>query len=218
MKKAISLIVVLVLCISMVLPVSAANFVPSITYKDGPTASGATVNGVNVSDSLVITTLKDVLGNSSNLTQEEKDLLESLHENLSSGGIKLPVSDNFVVRDLVHVDFGSDEELKEQVQSGKGTLNVTLNAGVGKNTVVKVLVYVEGEWKEMEAVNNGDGTISVEFSALGPVMICVDADSEIDPPKTGDNMGSDLVVWIAVMAVAMGAIVVLLINRRKFVR
>ena len=48
MKKAICLIVALVLCVSMVLPVAATEFVPSITYKGDLGFSSAVMDGVDI--------------------------------------------------------------------------------------------------------------------------------------------------------------------------
>lgn len=219
MKRAICLIVALMLCVSMVLPVAAAEFVPSITYKDGVDFNSAELDGKDVSGQLVITPLKDILNHTADLPKETIDLMISLHEQLSGGKVKLPVGDGFVIRDMVHIGFGDNTEMYDKLNNTDSKLTVVFPLGVSKDTVVKVLIYIDGEWKVVEGVvNNGDGTVTVVFDQICPVLFCVDADAELDPPKTGDTMGSDLLIWIGVMAAALAAMVVLVINRRKFVR
>ena len=58
MKKLLCLFFVLILCAAMTLPVLAANeFTPSITYS-GPEIEDATMDGEDVDQCLVITTVQ----------------------------------------------------------------------------------------------------------------------------------------------------------------
>ena len=66
------------------------------------------------------------------------------------------------------------------------------------------------------AVNNGDGTLTCVFEDICPVVFCVEEDYHIGPPpKTGDEFGRKLPLWIALMVVSLIAIVVLVVLYRK---
>ena len=227
MKRFVSLLVALVLCLGMAVPAFAATdtFVPSIGYKDGPDVEDADLNGEDVGDCIVVSSIKQCKDQTTDIFQEDRDLLLDVYKQLEDGTMKLPLEDGYVVRELVDVSFrksaciekehGHKEWLKEE----GNTIKITFDLGIKKDTDVKVLVYLNGEWTPAkEVVNNGDKTITVEFEDICPVAFCVDADAEVEPPKTGDVMGTELLLWIVLMAVSCLAIVVLVANRRKFAR
>lgn len=228
MRRFVCLLGALLVCLTMACPVFAATdtFVPSIGYKDGPEIVDAELNGEDVEGCLVVSSIKDAKDNSTDIAQEDRDLLLEVYEKLSDGSMKLPLeNENSVIRELVDVSFEQNDCIepehghKEWLAEAGNTVTIKFDLGVKKSTEVAVLAYVNGEWAAIESVeNNGDGTVTCVFEDICPVAFCVDADAEVEPPKTGDAMGENLLLWIILMAVSLVAIVVLVLNRRKFAR
>ena len=223
MKKCISLMMALLMCAALVCPVFATGdsvFVPSISYKDSPEVEDAEMGGEEVDDCLIVTSVAEAEEGSTDISQEERDALLEVYEQIEAGEMELPLEEDYVVRELVDVSF----EYSDCVQPGHGkeeetakedtTITITFDLGVSPDTDVVVLVYVDGEWVPAESVvNNGDGTVTVVLEDIGIVAFCVEA--EADRPQTGDVMGSQLILWIVLMAASLAAVVVLLISRKK---
>ena len=71
-------------------------------------------------------------------------------------------------------------------------------------------------WAEIvKTTNNGDGTVTCVFEHLCPVSISVGNPAEGDSGKTGDEMGRYLILWAGLMVVSAGAIVTMVVVRRK---
>lgn len=231
MKKLICLVTVLLMCLCVTSPALAAesNFVPSISYKDHPEILGdiSLINDdgdilhVLDQDCLVITPVSEALDKPENERTDYEQKLVEVYEKLSDGSMKLPLDDDWVIRDLfdaslicgeVHLDPNHVEELaKEGVY-----INLTFDLGVSPNTDVVVMVYINGQWQEIKSVvNNGDGTITGVFEDICPIAFCVKAGTDEMPPYTGDNMGQDLLLWGVVLTASVVALAVLLISRRK---
>ena len=216
MKKVISLIVALLLCVGLACPVFAAaqTFVPSIGYKDGPDIEDAGVH----SPCLIVTTIPQAQDKSTDIFQEERDTLLDVYEQLSDGTMKIPIPDNYVIRDLVDVSWKKtvcvdpNHGHKEWLDEVDTQITVTFDMGVPAGVEVLVLTYVDGEWIEaVSVVNNGDGTVTVVFEQVGVVAFCVDRNVNIESPKTGDN----IMLFAGLMIASFVAIVVLFIVWRK---
>ena len=216
MRKVVSLILAMALCIGVACPVFAATnpFVPSVTYKDGPEIESADVHG----DCLVVTTITQAQDKSTDIFQEERDTLLDVYEQLEDGTMKLPIPDNYVIRDLVDVSWqktacvdpshGHDEWLDED----NTQITITFNLGVPAGANVRVLTYVDGEWIEaVSVINNGDGTVTVVLEHIGITAFCVDRDVNIEPPKTGDN----IMLYVGMMVASFAVMVVLFVVWRK---
>ena len=233
MKKMVCLLVVLVLCCSMVLPVFAnagEEFVPSITYKDGPDVDDAILDDggekEGVDDCVEVTTIEQAKEKTTDITQEDRDLLIEVYEKLKDGSMTLPVEGDYVIWELFDLSFEhedcrvieehghKDQKLKEE----DTTLTVTFDLGIDPAEKITVLVYVDGEWVVVEATNNGDGTLTCVFEDICPVVFCREKGASEQIPQTGDDFGKNLVLWVAVLVASAAAIVVLLINRRKVAR
>jgi hypothetical protein len=208
------------------LPNYPPEFVPSITYKDGPVIDMAEMDGEGVEDCVVVTTIKQAEEKSTDISQEDRDLLLEVYEKLEEGSMTLPLEkEGYVVRELVDVSFvktGCVEVPhghKEWLAQEKTTIEVVFDLGIKKDVKLEVLAYIDEEWVAVEKVtNNGDGTVTCVFEDFCPVAFCVEASGAIDPPKTGDTMGADMTKWVVLLIVSMSAIAVLMINRRKFLR
>ncbi|MBQ8833651.1 MAG: LPXTG cell wall anchor domain-containing protein [Oscillospiraceae bacterium] len=228
MRKLICLLTALLVCVSLACPAFAAGdtFVPSISYKDGPEIEDAEMNGEDVEDCLVVSSITDAKNKSTDIYQEDRDLLLEVYDKLDDGSMKLPLeNDEYVIRELVDVSFeksGCVEPAhghQEWLAQESNTVTIKFDLGVAKATDVVVMVYVNGEWTPVESVeNNGDGTVTCVFEDICPVAFCVEADSVDSTPQTGDAMNQNLILWIVLMAVSLAAIVILVVSRRKQAR
>lgn len=222
MKKLICLLVALVLCMSTVVPVLAqSDFVPSITYKGSLSADKAVMGDKDVTDCLVITSIKEAKDKTTDITQEERDALLDVYKKLSEGQMELPLEGKYTIRDLVDVNFGYEDcrsdqshgDKKEQLKQDGVTLAVDFDMNMKKTEKLKVLTYVDSQWKLMENVTiNADGTVTVVFEEICPVAFCVERGNESNS-QTGDEFSMGL--WIGVLAVSVAAVAVLMANRRK---
>lgn len=228
MKKILCMMAALLMCLSLAMPAMAASdtFVPSIGYKDGPECEDAVLGGEYVGGCIVVSSIKQAKEKTTDIYQEERDLLLELYEKIETGAMKLPMENSgYVVRELVDVSFvksgcvedphGHEEDLLEEGT----TITVTFDLGVWANTHVQVLVYVDGQWvAPVRVVNNGNGTVTCEFENIGPVAFCVDPSVETESPKTGDTAGQGLWIWILLLGVSAAALVLLVKNRSKFIK
>ena len=228
MRKVISLLAAALLCVALTCPVFAATgaFVPSISYKDGVEVVLAELNGEDGTGCVVVTSLKEAKEKTTDIYQEDRDLLWEVYGKLSDGSMKLPLEhQDYVIRELVDVSFvktGCVEVPhghKEWLAQEKTTIEVVFDLGIKKDVKLEVLAYIDEEWVAVEKVtNNGDGTVTCVFEDFCPVAFCVEASGAIDPPKTGDIMGADMTKWIILLVISVSATAVLMINRRKFLR
>lgn len=185
MKKIICLVIVLALSSCMVLTAAAeteAEFVPSVTYKEGLLIKEALLEDEDVASCLEITNVKQAKEGTTDITQEARDLLIEVYEALEAGEMKLPVEDGYVVRELVDVSFMEEGCVQKDDHADKGeilgkagtVIKVTFELGVAADDEVVIMAYVNEEWVEaVEVVNNGDGTVTASFEDLCPIAICV---------------------------------------------
>ena len=227
MRRMMCLLCALLLGLTFVFPVLAATdtFVPSISYKNGPDIKDAEMNGEKVTGCVVVSSIKDAKEKATDITQEDRDLLLDVYARLADGSMKLPLSGDYVIRELVDVSFEHSDCVipnhghKEALEEDGTTITIRFDLGVHKSTDVSVLAYVDGKWVAAESVkNNGDGTVTVVLEDICPVAFCIDADAEDPPVKTGDEVGRSLTLWIVLMAVSLGGIVVLMVLRRRSAR
>ena len=225
MKKIITLFMVAMLCFAMACPAFAAEnvFVPSIGYKDGPDIIDTDLE----KDCLEVTSIREAKEKTTDIYQEDRDLLLRVYEQLLSSSMKLPLEDNtYVIRELVDVSFKkttcqevADHDHKAWLAEEGNTVTVVFDMGIKDTTEVVVLVYLNEQWVKVEDVQNlGGGKLQVEFEDICPVAFCVAPDAEEEAPPTGDVAGQNLMLWVVLMAVSFAAIVVLVINRRRITR
>lgn len=100
----------------------------------------------------------------SEVIPELKDVFEGL-------GLPFDGVDSLVVTDLFDLSILNDE-LASFLGQDNHTLDITFNANVPKNNMVFAATYNDGSWQLTEnAVNNGDGTVTVTFRHFCPVAI-----------------------------------------------
>ena len=221
MKKLVCIFAMLALCLSLVCPAFAAEdtFVPSISYKDGPEITA--VDEKYDIRHLVVTSIKAARDKSTDITQEDRDLLLSLYEQLLSGGMKLPMSSDvqtYVIRDLVHVGFTqecllSGDGHKETLEKPGETMDVTFRLGIDANTNMIVMAYIQGQWVPAEnVVNHGDGTLSCELEDVGPVAFVVC--NQTTEPQPGPQGIGNLLWWLLLLLICICVLTVMLLKRR----
>lgn len=236
MKKMICLLVLLVMCASLVMPVLAtgAAFVPSIGYKDGPGIDEAEMDGEDVDQCVIVSTIQQAKEKLTDISQEDRDLLQAVYEALKDGSMTLPVDFDYVIRDLLDVSFEYidcrmiDEHNNKPLQLKEEgvTLTITFDMDLGVDEKVTVLTFIEdeatrsgepkGNWVPVEsAVNNGDGTLTVVFEDICPVVFLVEQTEDIPTPPTGDAAGKWLILAVGLMVISAAAIIVLLTTKSR---
>lgn len=228
MRKIVCLIAALLMCVALASPAFAAadQFVPSISYKDGPELEDAVIEDEDVGGCVIVTSIPDAREKTTDIYQEDRDLLIEVYEKLSDGSMKLPYeNDKYVIRELVDVSFKktscveADHGHKEELARDDTTITIRFDLGVHKTTEVIVMAYIDGEWAAVESVtNNGDGTVTCVFEDICPVVFCVEEYAEVMSPKTGDAVGRKLPFALALMAAALSGLTVLQVRRRKQTR
>lgn len=227
MKKMICLLAALLLFVMTAAPAYAAGeeFVPSITYKDAPEIEDAVMDDEDVGPCLIVSSILDCREESTDISQEARDELLEIYEELKAGDMELPLEDeDYVVRELVDVSWAEStcvEEVhghEEWLEEPGNTVEITFDLGVSPSTDVAVFVYVDGEWIEVETENNGDGTVTCEFEQICPVAFCVDPDDETAPPATGDLAMDQILLWGGLMVLSLLLLILLLVLRRKEAR
>ena len=232
MKKAVSVLIVLLLCISMAVPAFAADsFVRSISYKDapglvttevenvGPVAAWLVTDGEEddpvYATELVVTPVSAV-DSAEAIPDASREILKQVYEDLTTGKAVIPFEKlededlvDPVIRDLFDVTVLDDGE-NDALETDGVQIRMTFNLGVKADTEVYVMSYRNGSWDPAaEVVNNGDGKVTVTFDHLCPVAVIVNSDDAAAPPQTGDATGGNLWFWAVLMAMSAAVIVVL---------
>ena len=229
MKRILSLIVAMTLCISLLASFAfAEDFVPSIGDKDHPEIvpaengsaaqivdnGGAVVSDVEA-DCLVITPVSEA-ASSADISAEARDTLLDVYEKLSNGSMTLPYDSSLnpsdmVIRDLFDLSFLCQDH-PEMLANGNH-LKVTFHLGVAPGDTVVSMAYVDGQWITVKLENNGDGTVSCYFEQLCPVVFAVKQTET--PPQTGDFSGNHMILWAVLMAGSLVALVACVVIYRK---
>ena len=221
------------------------EFVPSISYKDHPEIVPVPTDPDSPADKVVVGEIVDKVKDevvediheehlvitpvsgaedSTEIPEAAKNQLIDIYEQLTEGTMEIPYEkidpsidpNNMVIRDLFDVS-SVNEDHQQDVHEENMAVRVTFDLGVSPKANVYVMTYINDEWvPAVSAFNNGDGTVTIVVEAFGPVVFAVEGTGSVTPPQTGDQVGSSLPVWIAVMALAaVGLIVVLMLGRRK---
>ena len=236
MKRAISLALMLMLCVSLAVPANAAEngFVPSITYKGEPDIVPVEPGIIGVvrkesdiisyihEDCLLITPVSEA-ETSTLIPEEAANTLLYVYQALSSGEMQLPYEKvpgcdgrNMVILELVDAtwlcgDDGDDHDHPEEVAPKGVVFDITFDLGVASDALVTVMTYKNEQWNPIvEVVNNGDGTVKCTFEDLCPVAFSV-GDIATAPPKTIDNA----MPWMFVMVASLAVLVTMFLSLRK---
>lgn len=224
MKKLLCAMIALAVCFAMAVPVFAADgeFVPSISYKDALEVVEAKMGDEDVGDCIVVSSILDAKNKTTDIHQDTRDLLLDVYKKLSNDTMSLPLDKNYVILDLVDVSFkqkacievshGHEEELNKDNTS----VSVTFRTRAGDYTKLVVMQYKGGEWRTVECKNNRNGTVTCVFEDFCPVAFAVEGKAAtVTTPKTGDEAGQTLGLWLGMTAASAAALAVLVLNRRR---
>ena len=219
MKKIITILLALILSLTAAFGASATEFVPSISYKDGPEIIEATLKGEEVSTCLIVTTIKQASEKSTDITEEERAKLLEVYSKLESGEMKLPLKNKYTVLELLDLSFmyegcreNPDHKGKETAMQGGAALSVNFDLNVNANDNLKVLVCVNDEWKPVESVKiNEDSTVTVSFTEICPVAFVIE--EAADTPVQDNNIGT----IIAIVTAAVAAVTSIVLFILKFI-
>ena len=243
MKKILSILTVLLICLSLVAPVYAAEnvegFVPSITYKPTPNfvpvydENGNEFIGVVRDENgdildyiepgcLIVTPIAHVWDEAIEVPQEIEELLLFLYTSLNDGSMKIPYEkheanldpDNMVIRDLFDARWGCEEHPRMLAPKGI-VLELTFDLGVVPEAQIYVQSYDE-ETKVWEPI------VSTVNNGDGTVTCVFEHLCGIEfsmpltqgvAPTKGGNM--NILPWIIVLAVAAIAAVAVIFTKKK---
>ena len=222
MKKVLCAILALVMCVAMAMPVFAAEneFVPSITYKDGPEIIEVNRDNDDITACVVLTSIMDAKNKSTDVRQSNRDLLLEVYEKLATGKMSLPLAKNYVIQELVDVDFklnaciNAGHSHEEDLNKENTVLSITFKTNISAMANMVIMQYKGGEWKNLETTNNGDGTFTCTFDDFCPVAFAVEKNTG-NIPQTGDALGEQMGLWIGLMAASAAALVVVSVKRRR---
>ena len=169
MRQAIQIICALLIIATMVLPASAAAFTPSVEQKGAP---------VTVEKGVTVTALVDLDKAPTEVKKAVEDAHKSIVDAKSVAEAAPAIVDvlktvaptakasDLVVRDLFYVAL--DKELAAGEEK-----TVTFKAeGIEKDSVLIVMVFVDGEWVVIDSKNveiTKAGQVKVTFNVVGPV-------------------------------------------------
>ena len=141
---------------------------------------------LSIDDCIVVTNVMQAEEKQTDISQETRDLLLDVYNQLVDGTMNLPIEESFSVRDLVDVSFAyeacelqEDHGNKAKILALPGiTLSIDFDLGVDADEELVVMTYVdvdgEMQWVEIESVtNNGDGTVTCVFEDICPVAFAV---------------------------------------------
>lgn len=211
MKKLASFLAAVMAATCMMMPVSAADFTPSVQGKEAPAietvqtqtgedvvaliedTSGNEVQGV-MEDQLIITPVAKADEAPEEIAEpllaayeqikaasNLKEIVPNIEDVVKKVSENLKV-DNLVVRDLFDVSVSDD--IKALLDGGN-TITIRFQLGISKDDTVLCLHNIEADkWEVIDpskVVNNGDGTVSVTFDSLSPVAFVVEKQEEAIP-------------------------------------
>lgn len=203
-----------------------------------------TVIAIEYKDHVVITSVSDA-DSSDDIPEDAKKILKDVYEDLCKDDTKLSdlcpdlndlvssklgdnkTADDLVIRDLFDITALCDD-LKTKLPIDGIVVDFIFKVALDSDAFIAAMVYVDGTWKLVPTVNNGDGTITCTFEDICPVAFLVPADSTTDGViidtatdsnvtiVTGKDNLTSILFYGGTMAVSLGLIVVLcVVSRRK---
>ncbi len=240
MKKVVTILVVLLLCISLMAPAFAAgeDFVRSISYKDGPqtvpvtTVDDNTVVAVlvqqgveedtHVYDEHLVVTPISAVDEATEIPEEVRETLKEVYEELSKGEMKLPFEKYGehapkapVIRDIFDITLTHDDH-HDHLSRDDVHIEMTFRLGVEAHVKVYAMSYRNDQWDPAkDVINNGDGTVTVHFDHLCPVVFAVEAEDLHDSQLPEKEKDSNLLLWVIILIACAICIVALSVVASK---
>lgn len=169
MKKAIQFICALLIIATLALPASAAGFTPSVEQKGAPATVEKDVQVTALVDlDKAPAEVKKAVEAAQKSIADAKSVAEAapaVVEVLKTVAPTVKASD-LVVRDLFHV------ALDKGLANGEKKTITFKAEGIEKDSVLIVMVFVDGEWVVVDSKNveiTKAGQVKVTFDVVGPV-------------------------------------------------
>ena len=245
MKKIICLFVALVVCLSIAVPVFAADtngFVPSITYKPEPEIvpvkdeNGQEHLGViRDKDGQIISYVDDgcfrvtpiahVWDPEIEVPEYIEELLTYVYEGLNKGELEINYdafnadldSNNMVIRDLFDIRWFCEEHLAMHLKEDN-TIDIIFDLGVVADAEIFVATFNEDtkEWSPIvKTVNNGDGTVTCTFQHFCAISFSMPMTARVVATEATTSAATNLLPWILILLLAVVAFVVIIIVKNK---
>ncbi|MBQ3006902.1 MAG: hypothetical protein IJD78_04995 [Clostridia bacterium] len=237
MKKAISFILSIVMILSFSLSAFAAEFRPSVPSKDHPEVVPQLFNGVSfdalildgnneVIEGIHLVTYKNPDGQIIVTAYSEKNTADgrvdvvyfeaSYEEILSARSLQelhelIPVG--MIVRDFFDVTLVGT--YKDIFKEGK-KLQVRFDIGAELHEKIMALTRCSDEsgWEFVESVTiNPDGTVTVIFDKLCPVIFLTENDGAVESPATSDI--STAALWALAAVFGMGSVCMIIASKKR---
>ncbi len=239
MKKAISLILSVIMALSLGVAAYAAegDFRPSVPSKDHPTVVPQFLNGISF-DALILDENNEVIEGIHIVTEERPDgeiivtayseievadervnvvyMETSYQEVLDARSLKelneiIPVG--MIVRDFFDITLvGTYQDIFKE---GK-KLQIRFDIGAELKEKIMALTRCSDEtgWQFVESVTvNPDGTVTVIFDELCPVIFLTEKSDAVQSPATSDM--STAVLWTLAVVFGMGSVCMIIAASKK---
>lgn len=244
MKKLMSVAVVMLLCLSLVLPVCAVEagngFVPSITYKPTPEfvpvydEAGNEYIGVikdaegNILDyvshgCLLVTPIAHVWDEDIEVPIEVEELLLFLYNGLNDGSITIPYElheanldpANMVIRDLFDVRWNCEEHAKSLDEPGV-VLELILDLGVVPEAQIYGQTYDEdtGTWEPLVSVVN-NGDGTLTCIFEHLCGVEFSMPLTLTPAVVEEQKAPNILPWVIILVLAAIGIVAVVVSKKK---
>ena len=248
MKRLVTLLAALLMFAGMIFPVYGAqsDFVPSVSRPEKPEIGNVVLidreligtqgdpegkdqgdvkdygKGEAVGQCIIISSVQDAEEKRTDISQDERDILVGIYEDLSYNNMNLPLEQEYVVVELLDVSWEYCDCVQvyhtheEDLRREDSVLVIDFELGVAPDAEVTVLVYIEDRWEPVEWVrNNGDGTVTCEFENIGPVAFCVPAEIPAAPEPAEEIAYPWIWVVLMILAFVLFLLLVLLRHRQK---
>lgn len=214
MKKVLIGLFTFVLALSLISPVCAEDFTPSISggkipgivteNKDGKEVVGYVVEDATgevlstvYTGCLYVVSLQDAQDPTSDISAAHRNELIDLNEKFSKGEINL--GDGLVARDLFLADLIDD--CKDWLEKPGTSLTITFEMNVAAGTDLQVATFINGQWQFVKkVVINNDGTVSVTFEDLCPIVFLVKEKAPLKPGGTDTGDKTNVALLLAMLA------------------
>lgn len=242
MKKVLALFVAILIIGSLAISAFATEngFVPSITYKPNPEivpvedkVGGESIGVIRDENGeiidyvdhgcLLITPIAHVWDDEIDVPEDVERLLTFVYEELNSNNMVVPYEKhganldpaNMVIRDLFDARW-SCEEHRAMIEKDGVVFEITFDLGVVADAQIYVMTYDEDtkEWSPIvNAVNNGDGTVTCTFEHLCAIEFSMPLVAATVPVDEAPSV--NVMPWIVVLVLAAVAVVGIVIARNK---
>lgn len=220
MKKLAVFMLAMALAVSTSISAMASDFTPSVQGKNAPDVVITEDENGNEVVANIIDESGDVIeqvytteititpvSKSDEAPEEIKGALDKAYQQINSAASltelvpEMPeflgnisddlIVENLVVRDLFDVTV--DEETKALLEAGN-SIQLSFKLGVAADEFVVCLHnYSEDLWEVIDndkVKNNGDGTVTVEFTSLSPIAFAVQNTKGNAPVKAPDSVAT----------------------------